>query len=279
MHHTSTATPGNGGMGGEFFGPDPIGVRARIVAEVAELLATGDGALDTMLDTAAEIIGRSLADTCIIGVLYRVDSVIYPLGLYDQDAERRRHLDSLSDLAWEVAGDASGQAMGMGEPAVFTSVELGVMARDQPLPMAFLEGTNVDTAMVAPLRALGVQVGLMVLARTSPHPPFDPGDLPFVQRLADRLGLAVHALHLQDELDALRVKEAGTDPEDQRLAMLSQREREIFKSIAQGLTSREIGNGLFLSVRTVEWHRARLMAKLGTSKRSELIALGRTLRP
>ncbi|MDT4945539.1 MAG: hypothetical protein QOH14_2272, partial [Pseudonocardiales bacterium] len=30
-------------------------------------------------------------------------------------------------------------------------------------------------------------------------------------------------------------------------------------------------------VRTVEWHRARLAVKVGASKRSELIAIGRTL--
>lgn len=266
-------------MGGEVVEPDPTDRRARIVTEVSELLAAGEGALDTMLDVAAEIIGRPLADMCIIGVLYHVDRVIYPLGLYDRDAERRRHLDSLSDLAWGVSGDASGQAMGMDEPAVFTSAELNAMARDQPLPIAFLEGTNVHTALVAPLRALGIQVGLLVLARTSPHPPFESGDLPFAQRLADWLGLAVHALHLQDELDALRAKPEAIDTLDARLAMLTEREREIFRSIAQGLTSREIGDVLYLSVRTVEWHRARLMAKLGTSKRSELIALARTLLP
>jgi DNA-binding CsgD family transcriptional regulator len=93
------------------------------------------------------------------------------------------------------------------------------------------------------------------------------------------LALAVHALHLREDLARLAVNGAGGRTASVSLAGLTAREREVFRLIGEGLTSREIGEQVFLSVRTVEWHRARLMAKLGASKRSELIALARSLRP
>ena len=44
---------------------------------------------------------------------------------------------------------------------------------------------------------------------------------------------------------------------------LSEKEREILKLIAQGKTSKEIGDTLFVSYKTVENHRSRICNKLG----------------
>jgi two-component system response regulator NreC len=57
------------------------------------------------------------------------------------------------------------------------------------------------------------------------------------------------------------------DPFDQ----LTAREREIFKLIAEGHTSREIADMLFLSLRTVQGHRLRIIEKLNVRNRTELI--------
>ena len=54
------------------------------------------------------------------------------------------------------------------------------------------------------------------------------------------------------------------------LGQLSQREREVLGQIAQGHTNQSIADRLFLSVKTVESYRARLMAKLGLRSRAEL---------
>lgn len=43
------------------------------------------------------------------------------------------------------------------------------------------------------------------------------------------------------------------------------REKEIIKHIAEGLTNKEIGNTLFISSRTVEGHRLKIMEKMGVS--------------
>lgn len=47
------------------------------------------------------------------------------------------------------------------------------------------------------------------------------------------------------------------------LASLSRREREVLQLVVEGRTSAEIADTLFLSVKTVETYRSRLMQKLG----------------
>ena len=53
--------------------------------------------------------------------------------------------------------------------------------------------------------------------------------------------------------------------------ILNDREREILKLIAEGRTNREIAEMLFLSIKTVQAHRANLMHKLGMHDRTELV--------
>lgn len=55
--------------------------------------------------------------------------------------------------------------------------------------------------------------------------------------------------------------------------LLSDREREVLTLIAKGFSNKEIGEQLFISVKTVETHRGNLMGKLEMRKRPELVAL------
>lgn len=54
-------------------------------------------------------------------------------------------------------------------------------------------------------------------------------------------------------------------------ADLTTREKEVLRLIGLGLTNREIGQSMHLSVRTIETHRASLQRKLGTSRRADLV--------
>ncbi len=60
---------------------------------------------------------------------------------------------------------------------------------------------------------------------------------------------------------------------------LSERETDVLRLIALGHTNAEIAEKLFISVRTVETHRAHIQQKLGVSSRAELVqsALSRGL--
>jgi DNA-binding NarL/FixJ family response regulator len=53
--------------------------------------------------------------------------------------------------------------------------------------------------------------------------------------------------------------------------LLTKREREILKLIADGKSSREISNLLFISTRTVEKHRANIMEKMDAKKTADLV--------
>ncbi|WP_372404497.1 response regulator [Streptomyces luteireticuli] len=68
-------------------------------------------------------------------------------------------------------------------------------------------------------------------------------------------------------MSSLRGGGEDAEPEDERLAGLSPRERDILALIGDGLTNRQIGKQLFLSEKTVKNHISRLLAKLGVERR------------
>jgi FixJ family two-component response regulator len=59
--------------------------------------------------------------------------------------------------------------------------------------------------------------------------------------------------------------------DSRRLAVLTARERDVLERAAQGLHAKEIARDLGISVRTVEVHKTRLMAKLGVRNVAELV--------
>ena len=54
---------------------------------------------------------------------------------------------------------------------------------------------------------------------------------------------------------------------------MSDRQREVLALVTQGLTSKEIGNALQLSFRTVESHRASIMDQLNAKSLADLIRI------
>jgi two-component system response regulator NreC len=56
---------------------------------------------------------------------------------------------------------------------------------------------------------------------------------------------------------------------------LSEREVDVLRLVALGLTNAEIAEQLFVSVRTVETHRSHIHQKLGIRSRAELVRLAR----
>lgn len=61
------------------------------------------------------------------------------------------------------------------------------------------------------------------------------------------------------------------DDDDNRLSKLTEREIEIIKLIKNGSTNKEIAEALFLSPRTVETHRARILKKLDLKNSLSLV--------
>lgn len=61
----------------------------------------------------------------------------------------------------------------------------------------------------------------------------------------------------------------GMDPEDPALEMLTIREAEVLRLLADGLTDREIATSLTVSPRTIETHVSSVLHKLGARNRAE----------
>ena len=89
---------------------------------------------------------------------------------------------------------------------------------------------------------------------------------------------AVHT-ELLNALRAVRVGKRYLDPTASegflpprgKQAILSERERETLRLLASGYTNQEIADRLFVSVKTVETYRARIMVKLDAKSRAEMV--------
>jgi len=73
--------------------------------------------------------------------------------------------------------------------------------------------------------------------------------------------------------EALRQRRHLVDANNPRFARLSERERQVLEFVSRGLTTKEIARTLSLSPRTVEAHRARMLAKAGLRRQIELLRL------
>ncbi|MBI3053325.1 MAG: DNA-binding response regulator, partial [Betaproteobacteria bacterium] len=94
--------------------------------------------------------------------------------------------------------------------------------------------------------------------------PFDEAEL----RAAIQTGL-------EKELGRLQ-RAAGENDGISKLAQLTCRERQILVLVGQGLHAKEIGRALAISPRTVEVHKAGMMAKLGARNVAELVRFALT---
>jgi two-component system response regulator NreC len=78
---------------------------------------------------------------------------------------------------------------------------------------------------------------------------------------------AANEIYLNPTLGARIAREPPPGPPDD----LSEREVEVLRLIALGHTNGEIASQLYLSIRTVETHRAHIQQKLRVSSRAELV--------
>ncbi len=60
-------------------------------------------------------------------------------------------------------------------------------------------------------------------------------------------------------------------PDGEKVEPLTEREREVLRFVAQGLTYREVGEELFIAEKTVENHVRNILGKLRLRRRSELV--------
>lgn len=200
--------------------------------------------------------------------------------LVDDHAILRSGLSALLELEpdLEVVGEASS-----GEEAIerVKALRPQVVIMDIDMPgMGGLEATRQIQAL---------ELGTKVLVLTSHAeadyllPVLEAGGSGYVQKTkADEDLIAAIRVVSRDEVflypSATKLllkgyRMAEEDGQANPLEELSEREREVLALTAEGFSSSEVGKKLFLSPKTVDTYRARLMQKLGLSHRSELVRL------
>lgn len=68
-----------------------------------------------------------------------------------------------------------------------------------------------------------------------------------------------------------KAKTAPAPAKTPALTPLSRREEDVLAHVAQGLSNREVAERLFISVKTVETHKAHILDKLGLRNTAELV--------
>lgn len=98
------------------------------------------------------------------------------------------------------------------------------------------------------------------------------------ERLAQALRCVSEGEHFLDSSVSSQVvkrlmefPEKGTRITDAAYGTLTPREQEVMRLLAEGLSSKEVAEKLFISPKTVENHRSSIMSKLGLGSSHELI--------
>lgn len=91
-------------------------------------------------------------------------------------------------------------------------------------------------------------------------------------RAAYRGEVFLHPAHAKAVVEELILKRSPREgPGRREYGGLSPREQEVLKLVALGYTNQQIADKLFVSVKTVEVHRAHIMEKLNLRSRVELV--------
>jgi two-component system, LuxR family, response regulator FixJ len=99
------------------------------------------------------------------------------------------------------------------------------------------------------------------------------GAIEFLEKPLQREALLGAIEHALAELDDNESRRARGLQAERLLATLSNREKEVLSGLTRGMPNKRIAYGLGISPRTVEIHRANLMAKLGARNLSDTLRI------
>jgi len=184
----------------------------------------------------------------------------------DDDAAVR---DSIQELVESVGLQAEGYDSALAFLDAFRPQAPGCLVLD--VRMAEMSGLVLQER----LNELGARLPVIVLTGHGDVPmavqAMRNGAMDFIQKPYREQALldSINAALARDAAD--RRSSGVADDIEQRLATLTDREREVLRQILSGATSKQTARELDVSPRTVEAHRKNLLRKLGAGSVKELM--------
>jgi DNA-binding CsgD family transcriptional regulator len=253
----------------ELGGWQPTPAQGALLAGICELVATRDVPAWELLEIGARRLAELLQDTCL-ALLLSDGRWLHPLGVADPNPDVRDVLDGLAGARLRADRGFGRQVLASRTTLRLIDPSREAVVAGRPELGPYMQRFGLRSAILAPMRARGRAVGLLAVLRRRDGDAHATDDERFVQVVADLLAVAARSAGPEDFPPPMTA--GGGEPRD-----LSKREQEILTLLALGHTNREVAERLFLSIRTVEWHRARLQWKLGVSGRAALTRRARAL--
>lgn len=250
----------------------------QAVTELARIFAADSRPWEALLDDAAAILGEAAGGMCLIGAGVSGTTVFDPVGVFHDDPKRLAHINETKGFVWSVSERAA-VVLATGEVFIAAGSTLISGHAESQLPMPWQEALQEPGRlphMMLPVRFAGSSVGMALVARHPSEEAYNQADSSALQGPIDVLALALRELSTRPEIDA--AVDAMAQVTRSEVSALSAGERQVVSLVSQGLTSADIAEIMYLSPRTVEWHRARILEKLHYPSRAELISLGRSFR-
>ncbi|MDK8874578.1 response regulator [Paracoccus sp. SSJ] len=192
----------------------------------------------------------------------------HPVYLVDDDAAVRHALGLLlSTVDIQVTGFADPQAF----LARLSALSPGCLILDIRMPVVSglkLQERLAEQGIDWPAIVISGHGDIEACRRA-----FRNGAVDFLSKPIDEQDLIDAIQKAQDALDRMLGRRAERAEALALLAALTPRETEVLDRIAAGFTTRQIAEGLGLSPRTVESHRAAIGAKIGTTSQAEMTRL------
>jgi DNA-binding NarL/FixJ family response regulator len=147
-----------------------------------------------------------------------------------------------------------------------TEIKPDVVLLDQDMPVL----SGLETLEIIKKEFIGIKVIMLTMMNTKELVEAaienNVDGFLFKNTSLDELKLAIHQVvqgqkYFTGEV-AMILANKSNKPEGHPLSKLSDREIEILRLIAKGMTSAEIGHRLFISPRTVDTHRNNIIQKL-----------------
>jgi two-component system, LuxR family, response regulator FixJ len=185
----------------------------------------------------------------------------------DDEAIRRSVSFALKTSGFQVRVYGNGAELLRGAP----DLEAGCILLDIRMPG--MDGLEVQEA----LQSKGVTLPVIIMTGHGDVSlavrAMKAGAIDFIEKPFEKAVLLAALQHAMNRIEQSAATLKDASEAATKLRLLTSRERDVLNGLAKGLPNKSIAYDLGISPRTVEIHRANLMAKLGVKSLSEALRI------